>query len=147
MICPNCGKELSGDSLFCSNCGAALNRSQPQDGSGAGRSTQTSYTPSAPYAASTTPTPQPGPQPAAGLATASQVCGILSLVLFCCLFFPLPIAAIVLGIIARVQGNRSGKPKAGIICGIVGLVLSIVVVVVYVTYVFSVYSSSGYYYW
>jgi len=146
MHCPNCGKELHTESLFCPNCGAPLSRSQSSQGAGAGQSSQ-SYVPNgAAFTPPTQPTP-PGPQPASGLATASQICGILSLVLFCCLFFPLPIAAIVLGIVARVQGNRSGKARAGIICGIIALVLSVAIVVIYAVWIYSAYASSGYYYW
>lgn len=55
--------------------------------------------------------------------TASLVCGILA----AALGFFIPIAGLVLGIIAIVQAKKwpgSGKAKAGRICGIIGIVLA-----------------------
>lgn len=72
-----------------------------------------------------------------GKATAALICGILGLVLTV-LFWPLgallDIAAIVLGVMAKKEITRSGgmqrgagKAKAGLICGIVGLVLLVLI--------------------
>lgn len=55
--------------------------------------------------------------------TAALVCGILA----AALGFFMPIAGLVLGIVAVVQAGKwpgSGKAKAGKICGIVGIVLA-----------------------
>lgn len=68
-----------------------------------------------------------------GKATAAMICGILGIVLTV-LFWPvgvvLDIVAIVLGVLASREIKRSGgmqrgagKAKAGLICGVVGLVL------------------------
>ncbi len=77
----------------------------------------------------------PGYAPAgpksSGLAVASMVLGIISIVLFCApyLSFPCAVVALVLGAVARSKISRgeasgSGMAKAGIICGIIALVLT-----------------------
>ena len=75
------------------------------------------------------PMPAPAPQPS---PTSALVCGILAIV-FCFI----PVVGIVLGIVAIVlagkyfkAGGTLGQGKAGRICGIVGIVLSIVMIVV-----------------
>jgi hypothetical protein len=77
----------------------------------------------------------PGGAPPAGLAIASMVCGIVSLVLFCvyAISIPCAIVAITLGLIAKSQirrGAASGNGMAitGIICGALSLVLVTVLV-------------------
>lgn len=73
---------------------------------------------------------QPPQQKSVGLAVASMVLGILSVVM-CCLWFlsiPMAIIAIVLGVVARgkvAQGQAGGGGMAttGIVCGIIGLLL------------------------
>ena len=65
-----------------------------------------------------------------GLATASMVCGILSIVLLCCsgLFsIVLGIIAIVLSAKFRKSNNRMSTPASltGMICGIIGLSISV----------------------
>ncbi len=79
----------------------------------------------APYAGAPVPTGQPSP-------TGVLVCGILAIV-FCFI----PSVGIVLGIVAIVlagkyfkAGGTQGQGKAGRICGIVGLVLSIIMIIV-----------------
>lgn len=74
------------------------------------------YTPSQypPYASA----PETQPAPANGLAIASLVCGIISIL--CCGYL-LGVLAIVFGVVAKAQGNRGGLATAGIVCGIVGL--------------------------
>ncbi len=75
------------------------------------------------------PVQQPEKQPASGLATASMVLGILSLVLF---MFPfvISILAIIFGGVAKSKGNKSGMATAGLVCGIISLVLWIFLIVV-----------------
>ena len=68
-----------------------------------------------------------------GLAIGSMVCGIISLVLGCCLWYlslPLAIVSIVLGIMS-IKQQRPGKGMAiaGIVCSAIGLVLAILVLV------------------
>ena len=67
-----------------------------------------------------------------GKATAARVLGIISLIGIC-----IPIAGIICGIIAIVlavlakkEGSTDGKQKAGMILGIIGIVISIVMWIV-----------------
>lgn len=66
-------------------------------------------------------------KPAKGLATASLILGILSIVI-CCLGEPLGVAALVMGIIAKKKGNSTGT--VGIITGIIGVVISTIVLII-----------------
>ena len=66
-------------------------------------------------------TPVTGGQPEDGKATASMVCGIVGAVL--CMCMPLGVAALILSLMAKKAGNTSGKATAGLILGIVILVL------------------------
>jgi hypothetical protein len=79
--------------------------------------------------------PPPGrSQPSQGLAVAALVCGILSILLFCAWKFALllAVAAIALGVTARKKvregtAGGDGLAKAGIITGIIGLVIALVI--------------------
>ena len=82
--------------------------------------------------------PPPGAAPSSGLAVGSLICGLLSIVLslfsFCIWFLSLPlgIVAVVLamvarGKIARGEASGGGMVKAGLITGIIGIVLSILI--------------------
>ena len=75
------------------------------------------------------PIQQPEKQPGSGLATASLVLGILSLVLF---MFPFitGILAIIFGGVAKSKGNKSGMATAGLVCGIISLVLWILLIAI-----------------
>ena len=63
------------------------------------------------------------PQPGHNLALASLICGIIS---FLCCGTPLGIAAIICSVSAKKRGNTETINTAGLVCGIVGLVLSII---------------------
>ena len=76
-----------------------------------------------------------------GLAIASLVCGISSIILVCCCNF-LGIAVGIAGIItgyksANEVGERSTMAKAGLITSIIGLVLCIIVTIVSFIYGFN----------
>lgn len=73
-----------------------------------------------------------------GIAVASMVLGILSLILFGVPFLDviLSLIALILGIIAKTKGN-SGMAIAGIIMGIIGLLLSALIIVLFFTAIFS----------
>lgn len=67
-----------------------------------------------------------------GLGIASMVCGIVSLIGCCGLWYvsiPLAIVAIVLGIVQIVKNEARGMAIAGIVCGAIGVILSILVIV------------------
>lgn len=72
-----------------------------------------------------------------GLATASMICGIVSVVLFIFdfvfpLFFAVPIVGLVLGIVHKTKNSPEGRgmSTAGIILSVIGLVLPIALIVV-----------------
>ena len=128
MVCKNCGAELAQEAKFCTVCGAQVETTVPP---------QQQYTTSGEYSAQ----PQAGQpvytqpvmqqpvyvaqnQPGHGFAVASLVLGIVSF--FCCGFIT-GILAIIFGAVAKNKGNRSGMATAGIVCGIVGIVLLIFV--------------------
>ncbi len=81
--------------------------------------------------------PQPGypVQPPKGLATAAMVLGIIGLLfsLLGCLWFlgtPLNILAIIFGAVASAKAKRQeaggeGMAKAGLVCGIIGMIVII----------------------
>ena len=79
--------------------------------------------------------PRPAKPKTNGLAIASMVLGILSIVFFCAWFFPvLPILAVVFGHIAlsqiRKQGTSGrGMALAGLITGYLGLALTVVMII------------------
>lgn len=67
-----------------------------------------------------------------GLGIASMVCGIVSLIGCCGLWYigiPCAIVAIILGIIQIVKNESKGMAIAGIICGAIGIILSVLVLV------------------
>lgn len=74
-------------------------------------------------------------QPESGKATASMVCGIVGACLCGCM--PLGVAALILAIMAKKAGNTSGKATAGLILGIVVLVVWLVSQIIMI--------STGYY--
>ena len=80
------------------------------------------------------------PQKASGLAIASMVCGILSIVL-CCVWYLsaiLAIAAIVMGIINNVKKmGGKGMAIAGIVTGACGLLLAIAWIIIIFAGVYS----------
>lgn len=64
--------------------------------------------------------PQVQKQPFQGLAIASMVLGIVA---FLCYGFPCGILAVIFAAVARSNGNRSGMSIAGLVCGIVAMVI------------------------
>lgn len=110
MFCPKCGTNNADGVSFCSNCGTTL---------------QTASTPM--------PTPVPRPvnyksysEPGKGLAIASLITGIVSLIMFAIICGTL---AIVFGAIAKKKGYFGGMATAGLVLGIVGIVLWLLMLV------------------
>ena len=69
-------------------------------------------------------TPEPvidGKEAGDGKATWSMICGIAGIVLCCC--GPLGVAALILAILAKKEGNTSGKATAGLVMGIILVIL------------------------
>jgi Tfp pilus assembly protein PilE len=119
MFCNNCGRELPDKSQFCSNCGANLSTSAP--------------------AGSPPAVPPAGVAevvPTSGKATASLICGILSLTIFS-IFTGIP--AVILGHMSRGEIRRAagrlkgdGQALAGLIMGYISL-LAIPVIILLIT--------------
>src|SRR5262249_39058856 len=105
MYCNSCGANIADNSPYCSQCGAATATAAAPTGVVQPRSPPGLSPP--PYRV---PPPGGGPEtPTEGKATASLVCGILSVT-----FFPIlaSIPAIILGHMARGSIKRSmGKLK------------------------------------
>lgn len=73
-----------------------------------------------------------------GFGIASMICGIVSLIGCCGLWYvsiPCAIAAIVLGIVQIVKNESKGMAVAGIVCGAIGLLLTIVVIILVAIFV------------
>ena len=66
-------------------------------------------------------------QPGLGQAIAAMICGIASIAFG---ILPAAIVAIVLANVAKIHGCTSGMAKAGLITGIIGIVLSIIYIIV-----------------
>lgn len=138
MICTKCGHNNVDEALFCEECGNRL---------GAGASPQPGPA-QQPYAA---PQQQYAQQPYAqqpsmgqpymaqpekkgvGFAVTSMVCGILSLVLSCCIPyvpFVLALVGVVLGGVS-LHGHRGGKGMAiaGLVTSIISLVPAVFVII------------------
>ena len=124
MICKKCGKELNENFQVCPYCGSPIqqdvniqqnasynygNQQMPQSGS-------YSYGNQANYAQ------QPKKKNTIGIL--SLILGIAGLLLSCVIVGIVPaIAAVVLGIIGIVKNNGKGQSIAGIVCGIIGILI------------------------
>ena len=148
MFCKNCGTQMADDAVFCANCGAPAaqeQQAQPQY-------QQPQYQPQPQYAPQPQYQPQygqpqygqpqyaqaPAEEPGKGMATASMILGIAS---FFCFAYVTGILAIIFGCVAKNKGYTGNKAKTGIICGAIGLGLTIILQIVGV----SLLSTLGYY--
>ena len=151
MKCPFCGHDVADGAAFCTTCGARQEApaapinpygnsnpyGQPQ-GNPYGQPQGNPYgqPPVNPYGQPQgNPYGQPNPynpyggydpnakkaQPHQGMAIASLVLGILS---FFCFGIISGGLAIVFACIAKANGNKSGMATAGLVCGIIGVVLT-----------------------
>lgn len=134
MFCKNCGTENFDEARFCKNCGQELVKEQQN--TTAPKPETPVYSGPVEYdsVAHSVTDDSEIPQ-STGTAIASMVLGIVSIV-FCCS----SIIGLVAGIIAIVlaQKERSlgradnGYVKAGLVCGIIGAILSGLVFVYYI---------------
>ena len=151
MLCPNCGNYVAEGTSFCTACGTRLEApSNPNPNPNPNPYGQpNSYGQSNPYGQTnpnpygqTNPYGQPNPydqnnpygnpygtnpnmkptQPYQGFAIASLVLGILS---FFCFGIIAGGLAIAFAAIAKSNGNKSGMATAGLVCGIVGVALTV----------------------
>ncbi len=122
MFCKNCGSENNNTDKFCKNCGQPLSAQESQQ-EGASGSASPDPTP-VQYTSYQQESPMDESAPT-GIAIASMVLGIVSIV-FCCF----SVIAVACGIIAIVfakkeeqRGVSNGFIKAGFICGLIGSIL------------------------
>lgn len=73
----------------------------------------------------------PAVQPAKGLALASFLCGLGSVV--CCMGVPASVVGLVLGSVAKKKGNRSALRKVGTVFSIIGIVFHVLLMVLAAT--------------
>ena len=122
MLCENCGNLNEPESKFCTFCGADLSLTDT-DESPITPTPAPTYNPSGVVPQYSNQNPEDGK----GLAIASLVLGIVS---FFCFAYITGILGIVLGAVAKSKGYKGGMATAGIICGVIGIVLYIVLMIV-----------------
>jgi len=109
MFCSKCGTQNADGTRYCSNCGADLSANIP---------TQQPYD----YP------PVSACQPAQGYAIASLVLSIVSFFIAAIITGCL---AIIFGGVAKSKGNKSPMSTAGIVCGIISVVLYVIALIAY----------------
>lgn len=139
MRCGNCGQEYPDESAFCPNCGTQNNQQNNQSNgyqqpNGYQQNQNNYQQPNGQYGYQNNMSMQ---EQGKGFAIASMVCGILSIVFCWCYGF----VGLILGIVALAMNNQykktgdtssEGMAKAGLVCGVIGAVLSAVVLVLWV---------------
>ena len=111
MYCENCGAEIDNNAIVCVHCGAQTSNFKNK--------TTTQYNPPA----------------SAPLGVASLVCGIASLVLaflFCWAGIASAIVAIVLSVQSKNKEGPNGKATAGLVTGIIGLIIAGIFIIIFV---------------
>lgn len=116
-ICPYCGTEIDDNAEFCSVCGAEqksfINNIPHNDQSYEEQFKSQVNVKKLPVASKTD-----------GLSIVSLIFGIISILTFGIAIVPECIA-IICTIVSRKKGNRSKVGTAGLICGIIGIILLI----------------------
>ena len=133
MRCGNCGHDNPENAIFCAECGTRIVKKEPvaekqvfqQPIYESGQLNQQQF-----YEKQYIPQPE---KKGVGLAVASMVCGILSLLLACCVPyvpFVLALIGVVLGGVS-LHGHRGGKGMAiaGLVCSIISLIPAVFVVI------------------
>ena len=150
MICQNCGAQIRDGVQFCPNCGSKQGAQQPaaapqqpagpqphyasqQQPNGAGQAPQQPQREVTPYAQQAQAY-STGGRPANGdvktISLVGMICGIAGLV-FDFIFLPLGLILGIVGIVAsglamsRNKGGNNGMAVAGLVCGIIALVIAV----------------------
>lgn len=125
MFCRYCGTQNADTSKFCHSCGASLDPQAPALPAQPYAQPQPTYDP--PYRGGYADRPVEEPTPGKGPAIAGMILGIISLP-FSFLFGFGGIFAfigLILSICAKAAGNKHGQSTAGLVCSILGLLLSL----------------------
>ena len=77
-------------------------------------------------------TSQSAPKSNSNKSLISLICGLVGLVI---MGLPLGITAIVLSVLAKKEGSADGKATAGLILGIIDVLLIVVSIILYVIYI------------
>lgn len=86
------------------------------------------------------------PEGGKGMAVASMVLGIVSIVMLCCsqyISLPCAIIGLILGIIYKKNNGKNGMATAGVVCSIVSLVISILAIIASVVFLGAVGGREG----
>lgn len=166
MLCNKCGTDNQAGTRFCSYCGAELTEQAQQEQKQADfqqPTYQQSYQPAdyqqqnyqqnnyqqpiyqQPYQQQYYQQPmyqQPmtNVDPGKGFAIASLVLGIVS---FLCFPAITGVLGIIFGGIARSKGSRSPMAIAGIVCGVIGIILWIILIVLQIALGWDLYQFAG----
>lgn len=144
MFCPNCGSQVDENATsFCPNCGAPVNNGQANPGNNqnaqntwqqAGNYQQPNYQQDAYQQYAPGNQYNPNGEPPKGMAIGSLVCSIAGLIFvwfgyFSILSLALGIVAVVLGVLQKKKYGNNGMATAGVVMGIITIVLSGIVFV------------------
>lgn len=124
MICQKCGKELNENFQVCPYCGSPIQQDVniQQNASYNYRNQQMPQSGSYSYGNQSNYAQQPKKKNTIGIL--SLILGIAGLLLSCVIVGIVPaIASVVLGIIGIVKNNGKGQSIAGIVCGIIGILI------------------------
>lgn len=117
MFCNHCGNQCAEGVAFCPSCGAALNTA-PQ-----------AQQPAQPVQPVYQAPAQQTTSPSNGMAIASLICSIASIVC-CCGGGPLAIAGVILGVLARSKDKENKMALIGMIVGIASFVIGVIVMII-----------------
>ncbi|MCL2475370.1 MAG: zinc-ribbon domain-containing protein [Chloroflexi bacterium] len=107
MFCPRCGSQNSDSAVFCAYCGTRIDGNDRKEQPIIQESVQK--------------------PPGYGVAVASLVFGVIGLALIGPIF---SILAIIFGCVAKNQSFKGGQATAGIVLGIIALVLGAIVIAI-----------------
>ncbi len=125
MFCQYCGTENAEGTKFCTNCGASLvaattHNTYEQPAGAQPNYNQPNYNQYANY------NPAPASEAGKGFAIAGLVLGIIAIL---CQGWLWGVLAIIFACVARSKGYKKGMSTAGIVCGIIGIILSVLTLI------------------
>ena len=119
MVCKNCGTLNDPNATFCESCGADLSVMNTEEVPVTPEATYNTFDAAPQDTASNS-------QDGKGFAIASLVLGIVS---FFCFAYIAGTLGIIFGITAKKKGYKGGMATAGIVCGIIGIVLYLLMLI------------------